>query len=138
VSYIVDASVALKWVVPEPLSDRAAKLAEAGAPLLAPEVLVVEAANVLWRKTRRRELTSAEATRALALLDESGLDLQPVRPLVPRALELARILEHPVYDCVYLTLAERERLPLVSSDGRFLDAIKRRRLGIAVVDLAGI
>jgi hypothetical protein len=56
--------------------------------------------------------------------------------LVQADVELARTLEHPVDDCVYLTLAERERIPLVSADTRFLATIARRHLRIAVVDLA--
>jgi predicted nucleic acid-binding protein len=135
VSYVVDASVAIKWVVPEVLSDRALGLLDDGEALLAPEILVIEAANVLWRKMARKELSSAEAERALALIDESGLELHPVQPLAARSLELARTLEHPVYDCVYLSLAERERIPLVSADARFLSAVARRRLKIPVLDL---
>jgi predicted nucleic acid-binding protein len=100
VSYVVDASVAIKWVVPEVLSDRALGLLDDSEALRAPEMLVVEAANVLWRKMARKELSGGEAERALALLDESGLELPPVRPLAARALELSRVLEHPVYDCV--------------------------------------
>jgi predicted nucleic acid-binding protein len=135
-SYVVDASVAMKWLIPEASSDRAATLLDHPAGLIAPELLMVEAANVLWRKAARREISGGEAGRALALLDRSGLELRPVRPLVARALELARTLEHPVYDCVYLTLAERERVPLVSADVRFLATISRRRLRINVVALA--
>jgi predicted nucleic acid-binding protein len=136
VSYVVDASVAMKWLLPEPLSDQAARLLDHPAGLSAPDMLLVEAANVLWRKAARREISGGEAAQALALLDGSGLDLRPVRPLAARALELARILEHPVYDCVYLALAERERVPLVTADARFIAAISRRRLRIDVVDLA--
>ena len=135
-SYVVDASVAMKWLVPEPLSDQAARLLDHPASLSAPDLLLVEAANVLWRKTARREITGGEADRALAILDGSGIDLYPVRPLIARALELARTLEHPVYDCVYLALAGRERIPLVTADTRFIAAISRHRLRIDVVDLA--
>jgi predicted nucleic acid-binding protein len=56
---IVDASVAIKWVVQEEGSDTAAALA--GQALSAPTLLTVECANVLWVKARRGELTSAEA-----------------------------------------------------------------------------
>jgi len=135
-TYVVDASVALKWVIPEALSDRAARLLDDGEPMVAPEMLLVEAANALWRKTARREISSREAERALDLLSESGLDLRPAAPLVGRALDLARTLEHPVYDCVYLALAERERATLVSADARLVALASHRRLRIPAVDLA--
>jgi predicted nucleic acid-binding protein len=136
VTYVIDASVAMKWLIPETLSEEAVRLLEAGEELIAPEMLMIEAANVLWRKAVQRELTAAEADRALALLGESGIDLRPVHPLAGRALELARTLSHPVYDCVYLSLAERERATLVSADSRFLAAVARRRLKIPVTSLA--
>ena len=101
-------------------------------------MLVVEAANVLWRKTLRRELSGAEAALALSTLGGSGVELRPSAPLAARALSLASALEHPVYDCVYLTLAERERVPLVSADARFLRAVAKRRLKIDVLPLADV
>jgi len=136
VTYVVDASVALKWVIPEVLSDRAARLLDDGDALVAPEMLLVEVANALWRKLTRREITGREADRALELLSESGLDLTPATPLVGRALDLARMLQHPVYDCVYLALAERERATLVSADTRLVALASHRRLRVTAVDLA--
>ena len=135
-TYVVDASVALKWVIPEVLSDRAARLLDDGDALVAPEMLLVEVANALWRKLTRREITGREADRALELLSESGLDLTPATPLVGRALDLARMLQHPVYDCVYLALAERERATLVSADTRLVALASHRRLRVTAVDLA--
>ena len=137
-TYVVDASVAVKWLLPEALSEAALRLLDGGDELLAPEMLMIEAANVLWRKAARRELTANEARRALALLVESALDLRPARPLAMRALELAQALEHPVYDCLYLSLAERERATLVSADDRLLAAVRRRRLKISVQSLAEV
>jgi predicted nucleic acid-binding protein len=56
--------------------------------------------------------------------------------LLARAMEVARLLKHPVYDCVYLALAERERATVVTADARLLQQARRRRLRISVVDLA--
>lgn len=133
---VVDSSVAVKWVVPEVLSDRADRLLAGGDELLAPDLLPVEAANALWRKTARREISPGEADRALAMLLESGIEFRPVGPLLGRAMRLARRLAHPVYDCVYLALAERERVPLVTADVRLLGRVAKRRL--RVIDLSTI
>jgi predicted nucleic acid-binding protein len=131
---VVDASVAVKWVVPELLSDEAAQLLAGDEDLIAPDLLEVEAANALWKKTMRRELSGREADRALGLLHESGLVLRPTRPLLPRAAAIARRLSHPVYDCVYLALAETERAPLVTADERLASRL-RRKFGVRIVDV---
>jgi predicted nucleic acid-binding protein len=133
---VVDASVALKWVIPEVLSDRAETLRGRADRLLAPDLLLPEAANALWKKLIRREITAREAAQALDLLMASGLDVRPSGPLLGRALELARRLRHPVYDCVYLALAQGEDATLVTADQRLLTRVARRRARLAVIDLA--
>lgn len=133
---VVDASIAVKWVIPEVLSDRADALRGQADHLLAPDLLLAEAANALWKKLIRREITAREAAQALDLLMASGLDLRPSAPLLGRALELARRLRHPVYDCVYLTLAQGEGATLVTADQRLLARVTRGRTRLAVIDLA--
>lgn len=118
---VVDASVAVKWVVDEEGSEAAAELAM--EDLEAPDLLYVESANVLWTKALRGELTEAEAAERLALLLEAPLRLIPSKGLLERAQALAFELEHPVYDCVYLALALDRDTELVTADGRFVNAL---------------
>ncbi len=134
-TWIVDASVAVKWVVPENLSEEADRLLGSEDPLMAPELLMIEAANALWKKARRRELSAGEAGRALDVLLASSIVVCAAQPLLARALAMAQRLEHPVYDCVYLALAERERATLVTADERLLARVGRRRMRARVVDL---
>jgi predicted nucleic acid-binding protein len=133
---VVDASVAVKWVIPEVLSDQAESLRGRTDRLLAPDLLLPEAANALWKKLGRREITAREAAQALDLLMAGGLDLRPSGPLLRRALALARRLRHPVYDCLYLALAQVEGATLITADQRMLASVKRGRTRVAVVDLA--
>lgn len=133
---VVDASVAVKWVIPEELSDQAESLRGRADRLLAPDLLLPEAANALWKKLLRREITTREAAQALDLLMASGLDLRPSGPLLGRALTLAQRLRHPVYDCIYVALAQAEGATLVTADQRLLARIARGRTRVAVVDLA--
>jgi predicted nucleic acid-binding protein len=120
---IVDASVAVKWFVPEVLSEKARALLASTEPLVAPDLLAIEFANTMWSKTRRREIDEADAVRAIAGVIGSGqLQLHPSPPLFPRAFELARTLDHSVYDCVYIALAEAFDTVLVTADQRLLDA----------------
>jgi predicted nucleic acid-binding protein len=102
---------------------------------VAPDLVLAEAANTLWKKASRRELSDAEAERAFAVLSASGLAFHPTPPLLPRALRLARLLGRPVYDCVYLALAERERARMVTADTRLLARAGSSRLRARVVDL---
>lgn len=133
---VVDASVVVKWVIPEVLSDRADALRARADRLLAPDLLLIEAANALWKKLTRREITAREAARALELVKASGLDLRPSGPLLGRALALAHRLRHPVYDCVYLVLAQAESATLITADHRLLARVARGRMRVAVADLA--
>jgi predicted nucleic acid-binding protein len=132
---VVDASIAVKWVIPEVLSDKADQLRADDDEMLAPDLLLVEVANALWRKTASREISAAEAGRAFDLVSESGIDLRPTAPLLPRAMEVARQLSHPVYDCVYLVLAEREHVSFVTADRRLLRRTSARPLHVPIVDL---
>jgi hypothetical protein len=57
VSWVVDASIAVKWVIPEVLSDQADRIRDGDADVLAPDLLLVEVANALWKKTAAKDLT---------------------------------------------------------------------------------
>lgn len=113
---VVDASVAVKWVVEEEGSEAAASLA--GGDLAAPTLALAECTNVLWAKVRRGELNGEEARQRLQALRASPLELFPLESLIERALELACELSHPAYDAFYLALAERLDRSLVTDDRR--------------------
>ena len=112
---VVDASVAIKWVVDEPGSAAAALLLD-GRPLHAPPLLFVEAANAFWVMTRRGAIDLAGAADALNQLRQAPFAALPRAELVPQALTLAQRLDHPVYDCVYLALALMREVPVVTAD----------------------
>lgn len=118
---VVDSSVALKWVVEEPDTPQAESLAT--AQLQAPDLLLVECANALWKKVIRQELRPSEAFEALTRLHRAPLRLESTRPLLPEALSLAVDINHPIYDCLYLSLARGRDLPLVTADQRFYSAV---------------
>ncbi|MRX50757.1 PIN domain-containing protein [Paracoccus sp. S-4012] len=120
---VIDASVAIKWLVDEDGSDAA--LALQGRDLAAPALLRIEAANVLRTLVARRAATRDEARDLFALLQDAPVTIvDHDDALEGRALDLALDLGHPVYDCVYLALAERMDRCLVTADGRFLGALR--------------
>jgi predicted nucleic acid-binding protein len=80
----------------------------------------VEVANAAWKGARRGLVAPGQLAAAAERLPDWLDQIHPVRPLLPRAVSIARELDHPVYDCVYLALAEREAAALVTADLRLL------------------
>jgi predicted nucleic acid-binding protein len=115
---VIDASVAIKWVSVEEGTLEAVALRRHA--VAAPEMLIAECANILWKKVRRSELTAEEAGFAARLLTEAEIELMPMRRHFERAVAIAIELDHPAYDCLYLALAEAERVPFVTADDRLL------------------
>lgn len=115
---VVDASVLVPLLVQEPGSALARALVRAEPDLVAPELLLVEALNALWKKQRLGQIDDAARVEAVDLIGPPLVMLLPTPPLAARASALARELDHPVYDCLYLALAEREAVPLVTDDRR--------------------
>lgn len=120
---VIDASIAVKWVVEEEGTPQALALRQQ-TKLIAPELLVAECANILWKKAARGELSKEEAILAAKLLQSAEVELLPMRSLFETATNLAIELDHPAYDCIYLALAVENDCPFVTADDRFL-----RKLG---------
>jgi predicted nucleic acid-binding protein len=114
---VVDASVAVKWVVPEDHSDTATRLLTERFKLYAPGHWLAEATTVLWAKSAvNKALTRPQAEAAIKLLTDVVIDETPVRSLLHSAVDLAFVLQLTVYDTLYLALAVRLAIPLVTAD----------------------
>jgi predicted nucleic acid-binding protein len=124
-AWVVDASVALKWVIAEEGSEAATALS--GESLSSPSLLLGECANALWVKAHRRELTTEEVLERLALLRGAPVLLVPIEDLIDDATRLAIDLDHPVYDCLYLALALRQDSRLITADQQFARTVSRDR-----------
>ena len=127
-TFVIDASIAVKWVVEEAGTAAALSLRKQ-AKLIAPELLVVECANILWKKVRRNELSKDEALLAARLLQGADLELLPTRSLLEVATLIAIDLDHPAYDCLYVALAAANDCPFVTADERLLRKLGQGRRG---------
>ena len=116
-SLVIDASVALKWVLDEPGSIQAESLLDQS--LIAPDLWLIEAANALWKRVQRSELTKAEALERLEVLRRAPVTSFSSQPILAKALDLAHQLNHPIYDCLYLALAIQEDSQVITADRRF-------------------
>src|ERR1700757_970532 len=97
VRIVVDASVALKWVLDEPGSEAAVALRD--HELVAPTLWLAEAANALWRHARIGEISNDEAIAYFAELLKAPVASLPIEPQLEPALKLAMEIGHPIYDC---------------------------------------
>jgi predicted nucleic acid-binding protein len=127
---VVDASVAAQWVLAEPGSTRALALRDEGG-LIAPSLIAAEVGSALWKAVRRDGVAKQDALDAIQAILLAFEALIPIEDLRLRALELAIALDHSIYDCFYLALAERENAPLVSADKPLIEKAKKLK-GIEV------
>lgn len=120
---VVDASVAIKWFFAENFNSEADCLLSGDYYLCAPDFILLEASSVLWKKRRHGEIGNLDDSITLAILREAFKELIPASTLTERILEIAKELEHSVYDCVYLSTAEILKGKVVTADWRFYDRV---------------
>jgi predicted nucleic acid-binding protein len=116
--YVVDASVVLKWFLPEIHSDRARRLLDAKHEYIAPDLLFAEAGNAIWKKIRRHELTLREGQRVVADMGRIAVETVSCRVLAEDAQALANATGRTVYDCMYIALAARLNTRAITADDR--------------------
>ena len=121
--YVLDASVALKWVLNEPDAAKARQLRgdfrNAVHDLIAPDSFTLEIAHALTKAQRRRLVP--DAWRLWLDVMTTVPHLFPSLPLTPRAIQIATKARIGVYDCLYVALAEREGCEMVTTDARLLN-----------------
>jgi predicted nucleic acid-binding protein len=122
-SVVVDASVAMKWLVSEVDSVIAERLLTSDYRLLAPDFIRLELANALWKRHRQGELDEAAVATVRHLVNTLPLHTETLGALVQPALTLALKHGRTVYDSLYLALAIREECQLVTADARFYNAV---------------
>ncbi len=127
---VVDASVAAKWILPEAGSSAAAALRQQDSELIAPSLLAAEIGNAIWKAARRGNVSTSEALTGIEAALIWFETLIPIEELRVRALAFAIELGHPIYDCFYLALAERENAPLVTADEAMIAAARRAKVKV--------
>ncbi len=127
----VDASLVVKWLIPEELSERALGLLrdwrKDGIVLLAPALLMFEVLATLRKHLLRQTLTFSEAQQSVAYLFELPIQVKNDPRILRIAWDLANQLGQPtVYDTSYLALAQMEDCALWTADLKFARAIQAR------------
>lgn len=125
---VIDASVVIKLFFEEEHSAAAERSVQQGRELLAPDLIWAEAANVIWKRQRRGDLSKENAAGIAAQLLRMPLRIHASADLILDALDLASQFDRTVYDCLYLALAVKTRSVLVSADKRLVNALARTPL----------
>lgn len=126
--FVVDASLVIKWFIPEIHSEAARRWLEAPHDYLAPDLLFSEAGNAVWKKVRRKELEEIEGRQLVTDLAHVAVETVPTRSLVEDALGLALTAGVTVYDAMYLALAVRLETEVVTGDDRFASKVAQHPL----------
>ena len=128
--YVLDSSVAFKWLVPELNTNKALRLLDdyqkAIHDLLSPDILPVEATHALTRAERQGRVTPAQGNQLFIDLMDQVPTLHSYLPLLPRAYAISSAMRVGVYDCIYIALAEQEGCELVTADDRLVNSMQKQ------------
>lgn len=120
---VVDACVAVKWLLPEPGSEAAMNLLRGNDVMAAPELIRVEVASAMTRRFRRGEMSAEDAKACIRLwiemLKEGIVQMASNLDDLEEAGNLSLQLEHPIQDCLYLAVARRTSSRLITADREF-------------------
>ena len=129
-AFIVDSSVAAKWLPPlndEPLAPEARGLladwTRGKIELSVPDLLHIEVANVLWKAARAGRCEAAEASAALKILLSFGFPVAASATLLEMALRIGIEYQRTVYDSIYVALAVQSRRELITADEKLANAL---------------
>lgn len=123
-AYVIDASVILKWFIPEQHSERALRLKDSDARLHASAFLTLEVGHVLSRKRRRGELTTQDAEDIWRAFRCAPIRRYADETLVLAAFDLAHHTKQSLYDSLYLALAMQLNLSFLTADRKFYNGLQ--------------
>jgi len=121
--YVVDASVAAKWVFEEEHTGAALRLLDRGADLRAPDFFLIEVDNIVCKRIRRGLISEEKGTVVRAALRRFPIQLYPFSLVLDSAYATANRTRRSLYDCLYVALASLLEVPLVTADRRLVDGL---------------
>lgn len=122
--YVVDASVVVKWYVPEVYEKEAVSLLNNNNRFHAPELIFPEFCNIIWLKIRREEITQAEGEKIVSEFIQRKFTMHPHKKIIEAAYEGAVLSVQTVYDWTYLALAVSLSCEMITADAKFYKALE--------------
>jgi predicted nucleic acid-binding protein len=130
---VLDASVAVKWFLPEKVETMAAKalalldrFGKNEIQIIVPDLFWVEFASVLWKAIRRGNFPKDSADAALASLKRFDFPTISSLKLLDDAFQIATDYGRTVYDCLYVALAVQSNSQLITADERLANSLAGR------------
>ena len=130
---VVDASVAVKWFLPEngeALADQALALLDKydkqEVRFVVPDMFYVETASAIWKAVRVGRVPRAFGDQALVLLTQRRFPTVPSLKLLDKAFQIAADYGRTVYDCLYVALAVQTNTQLITADERLANSLAAR------------
>jgi predicted nucleic acid-binding protein len=127
--YVLDASVALSWVIPRPLTAKALALRNDFLNLIhelvAPSTFGAEVASGLTKAERQKLIPVGDSVHLLADILRTSPLLHAYDPLLFRATEISSMVRSGLHDCLYVALAEREGCECVTTDDKLLKNVQK-------------
>lgn len=120
---VVDASVLIKLFIPENGSQEAIKALKQSRQLFAPDLVLAECGNVLWKCVRRGDLSEQNAGRILSDIMQMPIRLLPTHDLIVQAFAIATQSDRTVYDCLYIAAAIHTKAVMLTADRRLVEAM---------------
>lgn len=133
---VIDASVAVKWLIAEDRHQLARDVLGDGFVLMAPDLLLIEVANALRNKVRAKLIEEAQAKVAIDALPQYFNQLFRPQEMLANAFEIACRINHPVADCIYAACAQASDAPLLTDDGTLYKKAQGIGSGVKVKLLA--
>jgi len=133
---VVDSCVCVKWVIHEEDSEKAIDLLSSDFDLIAPDMVLMEVANALWKNVRRGLLTAERAQLRLGDLPGFFNRLLPISDFVAEALSLGLATDLPIYDCAYVVTSRRVGAKLITADAKLVAKLADTPDGPNVIQLS--
>jgi len=121
---VIDSSIVIKWFVPEVHSDDALRYLDPDGERDAPELLLAEVANILWKKVGRGELTPDQAEKIAQDVEQADINIHRMGPLFGHGLRIALATGRSAYDSIYVALADSLSIRVVTADRRLYNALQ--------------
>jgi predicted nucleic acid-binding protein len=136
-TFVVDCSVAAKWILPDPGRVPALEWLErystGAVALIAPDILLVEFAGLASRLYRRKLITAEAVHTAYSFIEKCAPRFHETRPRLRRALVLSLQYHLSLWDCIYLALSEEYDCPVLTADARLFRGAQARHPAIQFV-----
>ena len=124
-NYVLDASVIIKWFIPETYWEQASRLQHySESSLHTPDFSQLECTSILSKKVRRKELKISESNQIQELLLQMPVQMHSWQDLLLEAGQVAHETYRSVYDCLYLVLAKQIKGKMVTADKKLYLALE--------------